>query len=511
MKNLLKIIFFFFVIYAIDNIIFDYVIWRLPNESPWNTNHFFNFIYEYKRIKRVREQKPLILLVGSSIAHFSLDRKLLEDYIFRKTGRQYRIEFLSYAGMVPIDSYLLFSEINALNPELILYPINFIDYKLHRAYLVAPGLNNETAPFPLMIQDALRYVEAPQSKFAFPLKTLTEFYSILGMEENAQYLASGLFSFYRYREIFAKNLIHLYNHRFGKNTSYHGYMGVQIPERVDSLGWTGKVFSFLPKSYMFRDGFYIQVVPEILKNGALEISFEGKEGNVYKLRFTKSGWKRVVLPTSLKNHTSYIRAELSSTWVPYKASGSLFDYSYDEMGVRLQQTFGTEIARRGLQYKREERKEDLRYKNMTENEYKKYFTFRLLKDPERRPGIAYLYDIYTAKKRLNKEKFKPTIHFHYLKEFIKKAKGNNRNMLLINNPENPVSLEWYESSDWYKGHLQFLESLEGDSVRFVDFHRKLPMQAFSDFHHITYPALIEMNPFYGDEIIRSLNLKPLSD
>ena len=25
------------------------------------------------------------------------------------------------------------------------------------------------------------------------------------------------------------------------------------------------------------------------------------------------------------------------------------------------------------------------------------------------------------------------------------------------------------------------------------------------------PALIEMNPFYGDEIIRSLNLKPLSD
>ena len=76
-------------------------------------------------------------------------------------------------------------------------------------------------------------------------------------------------------------------------------------------------------------------------------------------------------------------------------------------------------------------------------------------------------------------------------------------VLLINNPENPLAMDWYEKSVWYQNHLLFLKSLEsGNEIKFIDFRNNLKMQDFSDFHHFTYSGMVKMNSHYGDEIVK---------
>ena len=501
-KNLHYILLFLITLFCLDRFFFGFVIWRLPNESPWGTNHFFNFIYEKKRIERVPKRKPRILIIGSSIAYYSLDRDLLKSHLKEKIQTEFDVEYLSYAGMTPIDAFLVREDIQNLKPDLILFPLNFIDLRLHRAYVLNPSGTNETAEDRALLLDALNFGDAPQSKFTFPEKAVAEFYRILPLEKIATYYSSYLFLFYRYREIYSQNLRNLYNHRFGRNTSYHGYGGVQIPERVNSLGWTGKRFSFLPKVYMFEKGFWIQIVPEIIEKGPLTLTLHS-EGETDVLVFTEPGWKKIKLNSKFQKQYSFITAELSATWKPFLAKEDRFDHSRDDVGVRLQQTFGLDRPLSDMQYVREERTEDLRYINMTDAEYEEYFTYRLLSDFEHRPGIRYIHALKDAKERLTRETFRPGIHLQYLQKFTESMKEKKIPVLLVNNPENPLALKWYENSKWYQDYLSYLERLASkDEIYFVDFRHKLNGQDFSDFHHFTYPGMVKMNSEYGDTIAK---------
>ncbi|HNI89491.1 MAG TPA: hypothetical protein PKX55_15140 [Leptospiraceae bacterium] len=499
-KNWIQILVFVLSLFLFDQIFFGFFIWNLPNESPWGTNHFFNFIYEKKRIEKTQKVNQRILIIGSSIAYYSLDKDSIREYLHKKLNKDFEIEYLSYAGMTPLDSYLFRNQIELLKPDLIVYPINFIDWRLHRAYVLNPNGSNETADDRSLILDALNFGDAPQSKFAFPMEAILEFHSLLSLDRIADYLSSSTFLFYRYREIFSQNLRNIYNHRFGRNISYHGYAGVQIPERVNSLGWTGRNFSFYPKEYMFERGFLIQIVPEILEKGPLILTLSS-QGLEEKYSFQDTGWKKVVLPFKFQSKENKITASLSNVWYPFQAKEDRFDHSRDEVGVRLQQTFGLDRPLSGMQYKREERIEDLRYISMSDEEYKEYFEYRLLSDFEHRPGIRYIHALKNAKERLASEKFRPGIHMQYLQKFLESMKQKKIPILLINNPENPLALRWYEDSQWYKDHLDYLVNLSSENeIFFFDLKHSLKMQDFSDFHHITFPGMEKMNFIYGDLI-----------
>lgn len=501
-QNIKRLLIFIFTLISIDKFFFGFVIWSIPNESPWGTNHFYNFIYEKKKIENTPKIKPRILIIGSSIAYYSIDRDLLKKILEQKKNINFDIEYLSYAGMTPLDSYLMKNQIADLKPDFILYPLNFIDLRLHRAYVLNPSASNEVADDRTLILDALNFGDAPQSKFAFPVEAILEFYSILPLERITTYLSASLFSFYRYREIYSQNLRNIYNHRFGRNISYHGYAGVQIPERVNSLGWTGRKFSFYPQQYMFEKGFLIQVVPEILEKGPLILTLSSGEIRE-DFVLNETGWKKIKLNSKFQKTNSIITAELSNTWLPYLAKEDRFDHSRDETGVRLQQTFGLERPFSGMQYTREERIEDLRYKNMTNEEYEEYFEYRLLSDFEHRPGIRYIHALKDAKERLTRENFRPGIHLQYLKKFTEEMKSKNIPVLIVNNPENELALRWYEKSKWYQDHLDYLKNLvEAENIYFADLRHELRMQDFSDFHHVTYPGMVKMNSVYGELIAR---------
>ena len=310
--------------------------------------------------------------------------------------------------------------------------------------------------------------------------------------------------FYRYREIYWQNLANLYNHRYSRNTSYHGYAGVQIPEGINSLGWTGKTFSFVPLQYMSEEGFYIQIVPEIVEKEKLTVTLTNALQRIQTISFTKSGWYKIVLDKKFMEDNTRVTVVLSNTWVPNLAKEDRFDHSEDNMGVRLQQTFGLEKPFQNQQYTRERRMEDDRYINMEDDQYEKYFYYRLLDNLPNRPGIAYIHALKNAKERLASETFRPTIHYQYLQKFTGNTSNSSLKVLLINNPENPISLRWYKGSKWYQDQLTYLNNLSSNHTTFIDLHNFLRPQHFSDFHHLTYPAMEFMNSVYGNYILQQL-------
>ncbi|EMJ55964.1 hypothetical protein LEP1GSC013_0109 [Leptospira interrogans serovar Valbuzzi str. Duyster] len=491
------------ILFLLDFSFFRVLIWKVPNESPWSSNHFYNFLYEYFSLQEKQKKNYRILIVGSSIAHYSFDREAFGKEILERIGKDVEVEFLSYAGMTPLDAWLCRQKIVELKPDFVIFPINFIDWRLHRAYSLNPEYKNETIDSKILLLDALDFFEAPQSRFIFPLETTIEFFAELGFAKTSEYISAFLFGFYRYKDIFWKNLRSLYDHRYGRNISYHGYNGVQIPERVTSLGWTGKNFSFILTEKMKTEGFLVQIVPEILASGPLKITFK-KKNKVQSFSFIEPGWKKILLDNSfmVEDPSLLITAELSSSWIPFFAVGENKDWNYDRLGVRLQQTFGTEIPKNGMQYTREERLEDIRYLYMSDLEYSKYFNFRLLEDFDQRPGIGYLIALKDAKLRIREEKFVPVLHFQYLRKFSSFLKEKKVPLWIINNPENPISLDWYVKSNWYKDHLLFLKELSGDLVFFSDLKDSLSMQDFSDYHHFTFPGMMKMSPIYANEFVK---------
>ncbi len=496
-------------IFLLDICVFRFLFWRIPNEAAWNSRHFYNFLYEWKKTKRTPKVRPRVFLLGSSIAYYSTDREILKQEIQKWTGVEVDVEYFSYAGNSPLCAYLFLDNLFALKPDLVIYPLNFIDFRLHRPFIVHPqNPSVERSEEDLLLADAATEVEAPQSAILFPLEMLLELWKYMDWERRGQLWIAGIFKFYAYKDLFLDVIGELYSHRFGRNSSYHAYNGVQIPERVNSLGWTSRQFSFRVTKKIRKEGFWIEVVGEFFKKGPLEIRIypyrkkDDPNVHVQSIFYTTSGWKQVVLDEEFFQEEAYpfLTVELSHVWYAYEADGFLRDYHRDPMGVRLTQTFGLEEPKKNVHYTREERLEDLRYVDMDDKTYREYFFYRLLEDLEKRPGIRYLYEIQNAKKQVSKERFRPILHFRYLAKIADRFREEKVPLLLINHPENPISLEWYVNSKWYRGYLEYLNSLQGDGVRVLDWKDKLRMQDFSDFHHLTYPGMLKMNPCYAKAI-----------
>lgn len=490
----------------LDMFLFRFLLWQIPNESAWNTNHFYNFIYEWHRLESKPKTKPRIIIVGSSIAYYSMDQSDLKKEISKRLGQEVDVEYFSYAGKSPLYFYLFLDELWKLKPDMVVYPINFIDFRLHRAYILNNHNSLDTVDNSVLIADAVTEGEAPQAKYIFPWETLSEMWNYLSWDRRAELWIASLFKFYGYKDIYWEPLSSLYNHRFGRNSSYHGYAGVEIPERVNSLGWTGKDFSFPLTHKIVKEGFWIEVVSEILKKGPLSLSIRSSDGVIREtINFHSPGWQKVYLTSDFwrerNQDKEQVHVELSQTWNAYEADGFLKDYHWDEMGVRLTQIHGLDHPKSNQQYLREERKEDLRYLGMDDDTYRGYFSYRLLQDLHLRPGIGYLVELAQAKKRLNQESFSPMLHFQYLQKISNSFRKKEIPLLLINNPENPISLEWYKESKWYKGYLDYLQSMNVGSVHFVDLKDELKMQDFSDFHHFTFTGMKKMNSIYVEKIL----------
>lgn len=488
------------VFLGLDWLIWGEGIWKIPNEASWGTDFFYSYVYEKKRILNSITSERRVLILGSSIARYSFNPELLQEDL-KNRGLNTEVRLLAHAGFTPIDAYAQREDIIRMNPEIIVYPLNFVDFRIFRAFEKYPEKSLSEVDESSLISDSLNPLYSPQAKYAYPNSVLRDFYQYLSLENKSMFLSAYLFSFYRYREIAYDNLKYIYNHRYSRNTSYFWYGGVQIPERVSTLGWTGKRFSFYWDPYFEKKGFYVQIVPEILRTGKVSLVFSSEKNREERV-FTEPGWQKIQLdniPYGMK-----VTCELSDTWIPYEATGDRFDYAREPMGVRLQETFGLESPRANYHVLREERSEDFRFEGMNEDDYAEYFRFRLLQDRDRRPGLVTMTLYKDAKERLHREQFRPFFHYRYLKQFLEAMNEKEIKVLFILNPENPFSFLWYRDSLYHKEEIHYLKSLENKNLIFWNLINTLEGNKFSDYHHMTFGGMKKMLPVYGEKIAKIL-------
>ena len=485
MDKLKNIFILLCAVLVLDVAVFRNLVWLLPNESAQESERFYHFIHTLDRIAR---EKPEIVLAGSSLAYYSFDA----DSVREAVGKKYDVEIMSHAGMTPMDLWFYLDRLEGV--KLLVYPVNFIDFRLHRAYVL--GADNETISMEEQIRDALFYDEAPQSRLLYPLQALG-FSHVIGAEKSAEFLSAVFFGFYRYRDIWWQNIAQLYNHRFGRNTSYHSYLGAEIPEGVTRRGWTGRYFSFLPEYIEENRSFYVEIVPELLQNGPFFIEFAQGDTR-QKAVFNRSGWQKVEISDSFFSKNRKITARLSAVWSPLP--GDIRQNGVTNIGVRLQENFGIRKFSPDLNRNRRRFIEDSQFDGMPKEEYDKYFT-RWLKNMPNDPGMIYLEALMRAKKNIAREKFRKTLQFVYLEKLVKKAKQRGIKLLLVNHPENPLSLEWYEKSDWYGEYLEYLKSMD---CAYSDLRNELPRETFADYHHITMKGRGKLARTINNEIIKSL-------
>ena len=117
-----KIILIFFCFILFDRLFWGELYWKIPNESSWGTDFFYNYNYEKKRLEQDSNHKDRILIIGSSIARYSFETSLLEDYLKTK-GFEREVRLLSHAGMTPIDAYGQRDSIEKMKEVLFAYSI----------------------------------------------------------------------------------------------------------------------------------------------------------------------------------------------------------------------------------------------------------------------------------------------------------------------------------------------------------------------------------------------------
>lgn len=205
-------------------------------------------------------------------------------------------------------------------------------------------------------------------------------------------------------------------------------------------------------------------------------------------------------------------------------------------GLRLPGNFGIERLPAGQAYKRRPAWEDWRLAAMNEAQYRADFAARIEPVDWREPrhlAFRQLNQIRLAKYYTNWYRFQPELQqLQDLARFARDvtavrgqapiaasmttpdettttdARAHRSRLLLVNNPENPLTLAAYDDNRWYRDYLEHMRGLAsagGPSLSFADHRRRLPANQFLDTHHLSYGGLQAMAPVYAADILRALD------
>ena len=187
-------------------------------------------------------------------------------------------------------------------------------------------------------------------------------------------------------------------------------------------------------------------------------------------------------------------------------------------GVRLPANFGLSRLPVDESYVRFAAWEDWRLEAMSPAEYRADFEARIEPLDWRAPEHAafrQLNQIRVAKYYTNWYDFQSEIQqVQDLTRFARAVTASGESgddvsgprLLIVNNPENPLTLAAYENNRWYRGYVEYLRGLADseDRIYFADHRHDLEANRFLDTHHLTYGGLREMADVYAREIRRAL-------
>ncbi len=495
---------FLAVFFLADALLFRVLLWRLPEESAWGEAPHFHFERSLREAERSAGSQagPLLVVAGSSLALYSTLPVDLENDLRSRLKRDWRVLVLAHQGMTPVHLELYLDRILALKPALVVLPTNHVDYRLEQ-----PILNEQMAA--LYDGDARARNAAIDSLWrgmlsVRELRELAPWPLVrrqcfrLGLQTCSQALMAGLSGAYRYRFLARNHISQLLENRFSSGRSYHSFAGGEIGgEGVGERGWSGRRFTVAVTEHMLSDGLRLEA-PSQLHEGfpppALQIS-ASRGGQVLALwqHRLAQGWNRIELPAEIAPGDR-LDVTVNRGW-----------HSLDcacEVGVRLTRNAGLERAS-SRPRQRSLRREDIIYLQLNDLEYRASFAERLLRFD--RVGMQYLHSLKISKETWAVRGFDRELPaaaaFGRIRQRLASAGVRS---VVVNSPENPISLDWYGDSSWYRGWLQFLAcpASEQGGCLFLDYSRMLPMQKFYDHHHLSYFGARDFTARLAEAIIQ---------
>ena len=557
---------------ALDRFIYDYLIFTPENRTGWDSYRWYNFEYHLRRLERDYKDHrtrrangdKLVLIVGSSIAKYSVQSAMLEDRLKARGLKNVRVEILTHASMIPTDLKYYLPRIQSLGADLVVYITNPADLDLER---FSPPW--ETAPEYLnQAEEAFLKGRLPMLTY-YPGPFAADRPGIIGVQERLRLFTRNFFTALRFKDRwFAPVSYNLNGYRRPVLKSYLYYQGEPGHTLLWREGLTGACFAF-PRDYItqdfqppiskfhfqrptplgftsdFRLRFYSykntkQTRPDLAR-GPMARDFSAVTAPLSSCKLPENaklildhrspatGWQNAPLPLrNIRPGDDSIFLRLSHV-VSLDKKKKLIELK-DEVdypitlgqGIRLPGNFGLKRYLFDDYLVRRPSLEDLRLFNLNQDEYIKDYTRRIQPDNWGEPENIAMHQfnrLRLAKYYTNWYDFKPVYQARELREITKvfnqpdvNSSGFPTRILIVNNPENPLSLAEYEHSVWYSGYLDFMQSLAaGPGVRFRDLHNQAPFNLFVDAHHLTYKGVEFMAPRYAalieENLINGINNK----
>lgn len=436
---------------------FRFLFCSLPNETGWEAAPLYNFESALAKIP-AKTGAPRVVIAGSSLAAYGFLPALLRQKGFDAV-------LLAHQGMHGVELGAHWRRYAAVNPDTVVIPVNMVDLRIERPLLLAAELEGPARTHELqrLCQDlAMMYGVVAMAGRGL----LEEFSECVPIEAKARILLGHLES-YRLRALARPGFEAYAARRFSRGRSYEHYSGVRItdPEGRAAVTHRGHVTSDF-------------VVQAQLKSLDLEIlaaqaRVEITCGEIRTNLTLPRGW-RTIAADAFCSQPARIRIEPSV----------YFDNFADSYAARLtQNTGGSGLRGPDGRAERERRREDDLYEAMSESAYRDSFARRNLAFD--RPGFEYLRALYEAKVKWAERDFDrglPAVRGLAL--FVKNLRQRGIRVVVVNAPENPLTLSLYGSGRWYRGYLAFLSELGGKDS--LDLSDSLPMQMFYDYHHPTF-------------------------
>ncbi|HNH11089.1 MAG TPA: hypothetical protein PK683_21510, partial [Leptospiraceae bacterium] len=178
-------------------------------------------------------------------------------------------------------------------------------------------------------------------------------------------------------------------------------------------------------------------------------------------------------------------------------------------GIRLSQNFCKSKLEENIAYRRTESLEDTVIRDMTVQEYEADYSSRLFKDEKTRFELGRHLHVHTVKTHLADDRFVPHSEWKYMEKSAEALSRAGIKFIIVNNPESPDELKIYKDGKWYKGYLDYMNSLTKiKGVYFFD--RKdfiKDLRRFWDTHHLTTVGADEMTEEYAKIITDVYNEK----
>lgn len=511
-----RLLLWLFVFYfAADAVVFRWLLWRLPNESAWSEAPFYNFEYRARQLARDKAPNEFrVLVAGSSIALYSVIPDRLDFALQDATSvagtavdaKTVSTRILAHQGLSGMHLLAYADRFIEARPDVLVVPVNMVDFRLERIIANHDLENLDSADAELRraaLDRAERYaVSKEEFEILAPGPWVWHYSRLLNREQHASAFFSVLSAAYRYRKI-ALTPVELYSdNRFSSGRSYEEYAGVAVGGGgISHRGWTGRDFRIPLTAKFQQDGLLLQAPPELFAAAAeavpqLSLEFVNDDGDFpYGRRSIalRPGWQRIDLQEPDTNKATYVELRLSHVWRSAEKA--------DEYGVRLSRNAGREEVYRRDREIREPRREDQLYLSYDDAQYRRSFDERIL--GFERAGTEYLEALKLAKDRFRGRRFDAELPaFAAFAAFRRRMAEAGIPLVIVNSPENPISLAWYRDSHWYEGYLDFLRnSPHGGDYWFYDASALLKMQMFYDYHHLSYPGARAFSAFLAGRLL----------